>query len=98
MATIGRNRAVADLPYHIRFGGFVAWVLWAGVHIFYLVGYRNRLAVMGEWLWNYVTFYRGSRLITGMRNGQEALHHPAAGAMPLSSPGDVPAALGASKP
>ena len=98
LATIGRNRAVADLPYRIRFGGFVAWVLWAVVHIFYLVGYRSRLAVMGEWLWNYVTFYRGSRLITGMQNGQEALHHPAAGAEPMSLPGEVPAALGASRP
>ena len=98
LATIGRNRAVADLPYHLRFGGFFAWFLWAGVHIFYLVGYRSRLAVMGEWIWNYITFYRGSRLITGMRNGQEALHHPAPGSEPLSGPGDVTAALGASKP
>ena len=98
LATIGRNRAVADLPYHLRFGGFIAWILWAGVHIFYLVGYRSRLAVMGEWIWNYITFYRGSRLITGMRNGQEALHHPAPGSEPISAPADVSAALGASKP
>ncbi len=98
LATIGRNKAVADLPYHIRFGGFIAWVLWAGVHIFYLVGYRSRLAVMGEWAWNYITFYRGSRLITGTHNGQEALHHPEAGAEPLSSPQDVAKAAGSSKP
>ena len=81
LATIGRNRAVADL-HVIKFGGFLAWVAWAGVHIFFLVGFRNRLAVMGEWFYNYITFYRGSRLITGMQQGDEALHRPAAGAEP----------------
>ena len=49
LATIGRNKAVADLPYNIRFGGFPAWVIWACIHIFYLVGYRSRFAVIVEW-------------------------------------------------
>ena len=75
LATIGRNKAVADLNF-VRFGGFLAWVMWAGIHIVYLVGYRSRLAVVSEWAWNYVTFYRGSRLITGVQDGQDALHHP----------------------
>ena len=97
LATIGRNKAVGDLNF-IHVSGFIAWFLWATIHIFYLVGYRSRLAVMGEWFWNYVTFYRGSRLITGMQDGQDALHHPAAGADPVASPGAVDKTAGSSKP
>jgi NADH dehydrogenase len=81
LATIGRNKAVADL-YFVKFGGFLAWIAWAGVHIFFLVGFRNRIAVMVNWIYNYVTFYRGSRLITGLQKGGEALHHPAPGSEP----------------
>ena len=81
LATIGRNKAVADL-HVIKFGWFPAWIAWAGVHIFFLVGFRNRLAVMVDWFYNYVSFYRGSRLITGMQKGDEALHHPAPGSEP----------------
>jgi NADH dehydrogenase len=83
LATIGRNRAVADL-HVVKFGGFLAWIAWAGVHIFFLVGFRNRIAVMVDWFYNYVSFYRGSRLITGMQKGDEALHHPAPGAEPAA--------------
>ena len=97
LATIGRNKAVGDLNF-IHVSGFIAWFLWATIHIFYLVGYRSRLAVMGEWFWNYVTFYRGSRLITGMQDGQDALHHPAAGADPVSISGAVDKTAGSSKP
>ena len=97
LATIGRNKAVGDLNF-MHVSGFVAWLLWAGIHIFYLVGYRNRFAVMGEWFWNYITFYRGSRLITGTQAGQEALHHPAAGADPMTPAGAVATAAGSSKP
>ncbi len=97
LATIGRNRAVGDLNFmHVH--GFIAWVIWAGVHIMYLVGFRNRFAVAGEWMFNYVTFYRGSRLITGTQAGQEALHHPVAGSEPVASPDAVKAAEGASRP
>ena len=82
MATIGRNKAVADLNF-IRFGGFFAWVMWAGVHIFFLIGFRNRFNVMREWIWNYLTFYKGSRLITGTGGGDDALRHPQAGSEPF---------------
>jgi len=64
LATIGRRRAVIDFG---RFGmsGFAAWALWCVAHIFFLAGYRNRLIVGANWLWNYLTFERGARLITG---------------------------------
>ncbi len=97
MATIGRNKAVADLNF-IHFGGFLAWIMWAGVHVFYLVGFRSRFVVMTEWAWNYFSFYRASRLITGTQDGQDALSHPQPGCEPISSPGAVQVALGASKP
>jgi NADH dehydrogenase len=64
MATIGRQAAVADFG-RIRFSGRFAWLLWGVVHIYFLIGFRNRIAVLIDWLWAYVTFRRGSRLITG---------------------------------
>jgi NADH dehydrogenase len=64
LATIGRAAAVADLGGPFRFGGFLAWVAWLGIHIFFLIGFRNRVLVMLEWAWAYVTFQRGARLIT----------------------------------
>ena len=66
MATIGRGSAVADIA-SMRFSGFLAWLIWLFIHIFSLIGFRNRLAVMGEWAWAYVTFQRRARLITGER-------------------------------
>jgi NADH dehydrogenase len=63
LATIGRARAVADLP-RLRFSGFPAWVAWLGIHIFFLIGFRNRAFVFLSWAWSYVTFRRGSRIIT----------------------------------
>jgi NADH dehydrogenase len=63
MATIGRNRAVADLHW-FHFGGLLAWLAWLFVHIIFLVGFRNRLAVLIQWAWAYVTFNKGARLIT----------------------------------
>jgi len=67
MATIGRNAAIAKVvwPFHAHLSGFPAWITWAVVHIFFLIGFRNRLAVMWSWLWTYLTFNRGARLITG---------------------------------
>lgn len=65
LATIGRAAAVADLPGPLHFSGFVAWFLWIFVHILYLVGFRNRILVMIEWAWAYVTYQRSARLITG---------------------------------
>jgi NADH dehydrogenase len=63
MATIGRNRAVADLHW-FHFSGLLAWLAWLFVHIIFLVGFRNRLAVLIQWAWAYVTFNKGARLIT----------------------------------
>jgi len=64
LAVIGRGHAVADLG-RIRAGGFVAWLLWIFIHIFFLIGFRNRVLVLIEWAWSYVTLRRGARLITG---------------------------------
>jgi NADH dehydrogenase len=63
MATIGRNRAVADLNF-IHFSGLPAWLAWLFVHVLYLVGFRNRIAVLFQWAWAYFTFNKGARLIT----------------------------------
>jgi NADH dehydrogenase len=63
MATIGRNRAVADL-HVVHFSGLIAWMAWLFVHIIFLVGFRNRLAVLIQWGWAYFTFNKGARLIT----------------------------------
>lgn len=63
MATIGRHDAVAELPLHIRFGGFPAWLAWLGLHLLFLVGFRNRVAVFLSWVWNWITHDRSSRLI-----------------------------------
>jgi NADH dehydrogenase len=64
LAVIGRGRGVADLG-RLHFGGFVAWLAWVFVHIFFLIGFRNRLLVMIEWAISYVTYARGARIITG---------------------------------
>ncbi len=64
MATIGRRAAVADFGW-IRISGTLAWLLWGAVHVSFLIGFRNRLVVILDWLWSYVTFQSGARLITG---------------------------------
>ena len=64
LATIGRAKAVADLGT-IRLSGFPAWAAWLLIHIFFLIGFRNRFFVLGEWAWIYFTYERGARLITG---------------------------------
>ncbi len=66
LATIGRSAAVADIRGW-KISGFSAWAAWLGIHIFFLIGFRNRLLVMIEWAWAYVTWQRGARLITGDR-------------------------------
>jgi NADH dehydrogenase len=67
MATIGRMDAVANVvwPFKAHMSGFLAWFTWLTVHIFFLIGFRNRLRVMAAWTWTYFTFSRGARLITG---------------------------------
>ena len=65
MATIGRNRAVAEFPPGVSISGFPAWVAWLGLHIVYLMGGRNRVSVMSDWAWNYITWSGGpSRTVT----------------------------------
>ena len=63
LAIIGRNRAVADLPKGIHLNGFPAWFIWAVVHIFYLIGFRNRLFTFLSWVGNYITYNRAVRLV-----------------------------------
>ena len=67
MATIGRMDAVADVkwPFKAHMSGLPAWVTWLTVHIFFLIGFRNRVSVFAAWIWTYFTFTRGARLITG---------------------------------
>jgi NADH dehydrogenase len=65
MATIGRKRAVAQIGV-FKVSGPPAWLLWSFAHIYFLIGFRNRLTVAMNWGWNYVTFQRGTRLITGI--------------------------------
>jgi NADH:ubiquinone reductase (H+-translocating) len=64
LATIGRAAAVADFG-KLRFGGFLAWMAWLVIHIFFLIGFRNRFLVITQWAWAYLTYQRGARLITG---------------------------------
>ena len=63
LAVIGRGRAVADI-WKLHFGGLLAWLTWTFVHIFFLIGFRNRILVMIQWAWSYLTYGRGARLIT----------------------------------
>ena len=67
MSTIGRMSAVANVqwPFRAHLSGFPAWFIWLVVHIFFLIGFRNRIAVLASWAWTYLTFTRGARLITG---------------------------------
>jgi len=73
MATIGRNKAVADLKF-VHLSGLPAWLAWLFVHIIFLVGFRNRLLVLFQWAWAYLTFNKGARLIT--RNFQSEQRPP----------------------
>lgn len=67
MATIGRAKAVADIK-GFKLTGFFAWLIWGVIHIFFLIGFRNRFRVFGEWIWHYITFKRGVRLIAKRGN------------------------------
>ena len=70
MATIGRMAAVARIkwPFRANVSGFPAWVTWLTIHIYFLIGFRNRIAVLTDWIWNYFTFTHGARLITGSQH------------------------------
>ncbi len=86
MATIGRNHAVAELPGGIRIGGFPAWISWLGLHLAFLVGFRNRTSVAVSWAYNYLTYDRASRLMLhaddrGLHRELLGAHDPARSAM-----------------
>lgn len=66
MATIGRSRAVAE-SQGLKFRGFIAWLMWLFIHLLFLVGFRNRFAVLAQWFYAYVRYRRGARIITGLR-------------------------------
>jgi NADH dehydrogenase len=63
MATIGRNQAVAEFPSGLRFHGRLGWLMWLGLHLVYLIGFRNRVAVFVNWAWNYITYDRSARTL-----------------------------------
>jgi NADH:ubiquinone reductase (H+-translocating) len=63
MATVGKSRAVVELG-RLHFGGLLAWMAWLGLHVTTLIGFRNRISVLISWIYSYVFFRRGSRLIT----------------------------------
>jgi NADH dehydrogenase len=73
MATIGRSRAVARIGKRVHLSGFLAWFAWVVLHIVYLIDFRNRLVVLIDWTWNYFTYARGARLITGERAWERAV-------------------------
>jgi NADH dehydrogenase len=73
LATIGRRSAVVQFGppgRRIKFTGYFAWWLWGLAHVYFLIGFRNRVAVAASWGWNYITFQRGTRLITGADPGE----------------------------
>jgi NADH dehydrogenase len=69
MATVGRNLAVADMK-HSTFTGFVGWMLWMAVHLWYLIGFRNKALVLVNWIWSYFTYDRGVRLIVPQKSNE----------------------------
>jgi NADH dehydrogenase len=68
MATIGRSAAVAKIG-RFEFSGFPAWLAWLVIHLLFLVGFRNKIAVLFQWAYSYFTYKRGSRIITGLEEG-----------------------------
>ncbi len=65
LATIGRHAAVAMIG-NVKLSGFIAWLCWLFLHIFFLIGFRNRLVVLIDWAWAYATFQRYARIVTGL--------------------------------
>jgi len=92
LATIGRAAAIAEFG-KIHISGFLAWLSWLFVHIFFLIGFRNRLLVFIQWAWSYLTYERGARLITGSTYlpGWDALH-PEMSPRTHSTKQEIPAA------
>jgi len=106
MATIGRLAAVAKIewPFKAHWGGFMAWLTWLVVHIYFLIGFRNRIMIFSTWAWTYFTFTDGARLITGdqrLPGWEESTQGPRDGSAQDSStrrPGEVAVGDGAHEP
>jgi NADH dehydrogenase len=88
MATVGRSRAICDLG-RLRFGGFAAWLVWLCVHIYFLVGFKNRLFVVLQWAWSYLRYGRGARLIVSREWRRDSIE-PSSGPVAPGSPADLP--------
>ena len=87
MAVIGKARAVAQIG-KFKTGGFIAWLMWGGLHIAFLIGFRNRLQVLFSWFWNWLLNTRDARLITGDAELDIEVPRPA-GYVPFSeTPGE----------
>ncbi|MEL6271416.1 MAG: FAD-dependent oxidoreductase, partial [Chloroflexota bacterium] len=71
MATIGRNHAVAWVFNRVQLTGFVAWISWLALHLLTLMGFRNRLVVLINWIWNYLVYDRAARVILDLRGEEE---------------------------
>jgi len=85
LATVGRKQAVAHFG-KVRLSGFLAWLIWSVAHIYFLIGFRNRLVVAMNWTWNYLTFQRGTRLITGITGSRiEDVAPPVIAPVPMHS-------------
>jgi NADH:ubiquinone reductase (H+-translocating) len=99
LATVGRHSAIVDLGW-IRLTGRIAWILWGLVHIFFLIGFRNRVAVFLNWIWAWLTYGRGARLITGdtaplaLAAGPNSPFRPVGGSAKTPSDGQDETALG----
>ena len=74
MATIGRSKAIA-LVGKWHFSGFFAWLTWLFVHLFFLVGFRNKISVFFQWAYSYFTYKRGARIITGLAEKSRPARH-----------------------
>ncbi len=72
MATIGRNQAIAEFPNGLRFHGRIGWLMWLGLHLLYLIGFRNRIAVLVNWSWNYLTYDRSARTLVERAPGRRS--------------------------
>ena len=95
MATIGRSRAIAEAR-GIKMHGFIAWLAWLLIHIFYLIGFRNRVSVLWNWTWSYISYKRGARLITS--TGWQPDLKPVSAALPTERVATPPVATRALAP
>ncbi len=89
---MGRNEAVVDLKF-LRITGFLAWLIWTFLHVYYLIEFDNKLIVLIQWGWNYFTHRRGARLITGRYMQVNSENFPPANPQPTSEDKRQPVAI-----